>query len=81
MVLSRPQLTYLYFLENSLTYLQNYRSAAFVNLQLTPLKCQKVKLQQQNKERNHRKSIIDIFIGYLTAWVRFKAPDPFGPQK
>ena len=26
-------------------------------------------------------SIIDIFIGYLTGWVRFKVPGPFGPQK
>ena len=29
---------------------------------------------------NNSKYIIDIFIGYLTGWVRFKAPGPFGPK-
>ena len=47
MVLSRPQLAYLYYLEISLTVSQNYRIAAFVNLRLTPLKCQKARKQQQ----------------------------------
>ena len=51
MVLSRPQLAYLYYLEISLTVLQNYRITAFVNLRLTPLKCQKVKQQQQQQNR------------------------------
>ena len=47
MVLSQPQLAYLYYLEISLTVLQNYRITAFVNLWITPLKYQKVKKQQQ----------------------------------
>ena len=47
MVLSRPQLAYLYYFEISLKALQNCRITAFVNLRLTPLKCQKVKQQQQ----------------------------------
>ena len=82
MILSRQQLAYLYYLETSHTVLQNYRITAFVNLQLTPLKCQKVKKQQeQNRKINHWKSIIDISIWYLIGWVRFKAPGPFGPQK
>ena len=50
MVLSRPQLAYLYYLEISLTVLQNYRITAFVNLRLTPLKCKKVKKEQQQNE-------------------------------
>ena len=79
-VFSRPQLAYLHYLEISTTVVQNYR--VFVNLQLTPLKCQKVKKQQeQNRKINHWKSIIDISIWYLIGWVRFKAPGPFGPQK
>ena len=41
MVLSQVQLAYLYYLELSLTVLQNYRITAFVNLWLTPLKYQK----------------------------------------
>ena len=82
MVLSRPQLAYLYYLEISLTVLQNYRNTAFMNLRLTPLKCQKVKKQQeQNRKTNHSKSIIDLFIGYLTGWLRFKAPGSFGPDR
>ena len=47
MVLSRQQLAYLYYLQISLTVLQNYRIAAFVNLRLNPLKCQKVEKQRQ----------------------------------
>ena len=47
MVLSRPQLAYLYYLEIYPTVLQNYRITAFANLRLTTLKCQKVKKQQQ----------------------------------
>ena len=47
MVLSRQQLAYLYYLEISLTVLQNNKITAFVNLQLTPLKCQKVEKKQQ----------------------------------
>ena len=47
MALSRPPLAYLYYLETSLTVLQNYRITAFVNVPITPLKCQKVKKQQQ----------------------------------
>ena len=47
MVLSQLQLAYLYYLELSLTVLQNYRITAFVNLLLTPLKYQKVEKQQQ----------------------------------
>ena len=41
------QLAYLYYLEPSLTVLQNCRITAFVNLWLTPLKYQKVEKQQQ----------------------------------
>ena len=49
MVLSRPQRVFLYYLEISLTVLQNYRITAFVNLRLTPLKelIKKIKQQQQ----------------------------------
>ena len=43
MVLSRPQLAYLYCLKIAPTVLQNYNILAFVNLQLIPLKYQKVK--------------------------------------
>ena len=43
MVLSKPQLAYLYYFEISLTVLQNRRITAFMNLRLTPLKYQKVK--------------------------------------
>ena len=47
MVLSHLQLANLYYLELSLTALQNYRITAFVNHLLTPLKYQKVEKQQQ----------------------------------
>ena len=47
MVLSQPQLIYLYYFEISNKVLQNYKITAFVNLRLTPLKCQKEKKQQQ----------------------------------
>ena len=47
MVLSRPQLAYLYYFDISSKVLQNYKITTFVNLQLTPLKCQKEKKQQQ----------------------------------
>ena len=47
MVLSRRQFAYLYYLEVYLTVLQNYRITAFFNPRLTPLKCQKMKQQQQ----------------------------------
>ena len=47
MVLSQLQLAYLYYLELSLTVLQNYRIVAFANLWLTSLKYQKVEKQQQ----------------------------------
>ena len=46
-VLSQPQLAYLYYLQLSLTILQNYRITAFVNLSLTSLRFQNVKKQQQ----------------------------------
>ena len=49
MVLSRRQLAYLFYLEVFLTVLQNYTITAFANLRLTPLKCQKMKQQQQNR--------------------------------
>ena len=52
MVLSRPMLAFLYYLEISLTVSQNYRIAAFVSLRLTPLKYQKVKQQQQQQQQN-----------------------------
>ena len=51
MVLPRLQLAYLYYLELSLTVLQNYRITVFVNHLLTPLKYQKVGKQQQQKNR------------------------------
>ena len=54
MVLSRPQLTYLYYLEISFTVLQNYRITAFANLGLTPLNCQKVKQQQQQQQQQQQ---------------------------
>ena len=51
MVLSQPQLAYLYYLHIALTVLQSYKTTelhiAFVNPRLTPLKYQKVKKQQQ----------------------------------
>ena len=47
MVISRPQLAYVYYFEISLKVLQNYRITAFVNLRLTPLTCQKVIKKQQ----------------------------------
>ena len=55
-VLSQPQLAYLYYLEISLTVLQNYRITAFVNLSLTPLKYQRVKKQQQVDEQIIKKT-------------------------
>ena len=48
MVLSRPQLAYLHYFEISFKVLQKTTELqAFVNLRLAPLKCQKVKKQQQ----------------------------------
>ena len=47
MVLSQLQLTYVYYLELSLTVLQNYTMTAFVNLLLSHLKHQKMEKQQQ----------------------------------
>ena len=51
MVLSQLLLAYLYYLEISLIVLQ---TTAIMNLQLTPVNCQKVKKQQQqNRKINH----------------------------
>ena len=55
MFLSQPQLrkkhleAYLYYLGVFLTVLQNCRITVFVNLQLTPLKYQKVTKNNNNK--------------------------------
>ena len=54
MVLSRPQLTYLFYLEISLTILQNCRITVFVNLRLTPLKCQKENKIIKSLKKHHR---------------------------
>ena len=54
MVLSELELTYLYYIQLSLTFLQTYRITAFVNFWLSPLKHQKVEKQQlQNWSINH----------------------------
>ena len=49
MVLSQPQLAYLYYLEISLTILQTCRIKAFVNLRLTRMKSQKVTKNNNSK--------------------------------
>ena len=50
MVLSQPQLAYLYYLEPSVAVLQNYRiTTVFANLWLTRFKHQKVEKEQQQK--------------------------------
>ena len=46
MVFSQLQLAYLYYIELSLTVLENYRITAFVNLWLSLMKQQKVENQQ-----------------------------------
>ena len=45
--LDRSSLTYIIL--RYLLVLQNYRNAVFVNLQLTPLECQKVKKNSNNE--------------------------------
>ena len=49
MVLSRPQVACLCYLETSLTVLQNYRTTAFVNLWLTLL--EELKRQKANSNK------------------------------
>ena len=51
MVLCQLQLTYLYYLELSLTVLQSDRITACVNLLLSPLKHQKVEKQEQQQQQ------------------------------
>ena len=82
MALSRPQLAYLYYLEISLTVSQNYRITAFLNLRLTPLKCQKVKKQQQQNRKNKSLKNHHRYIYWVSHWLdKIKAPRPFGPQR
>ena len=71
MNLSQLLLVYLYCLELSLTVLQNYGIAAFVNLWLSPLKHQKNEKATTTKYINKslKKIIIDIFIRYILGWV------------
>ena len=49
MVLSQPQLAYLYYLEISLTILQACKITAFVNLRLTRMKRQKATKYNNSK--------------------------------
>ena len=79
-VLSQPQLAYLYYLETSLTILQNCRITALVNLRLTPLECQKVTKNNNNKidkyliKRHHR------YIYWVSHWLgKIQSSQPFWP--
>ena len=54
MVFSQLQLIYLYYLELSLTVLQNYRTTAFASFWLSPLKHQKVENQQQQQQQQQK---------------------------
>ena len=68
-----------YYLELSLTILQNYSLCESLIHSFDIPKSEKTTTIKQIEKS--LKSIIDIFIGNLTGWVRFIVPGTFGPQR
>ena len=77
MVLSGLHLTYFYYLEISLTVLQNYRITAFVNFRLTSLNYQKVKETTITKWINKSLKKHHRYIYWVFLWLgKIQNPRP-----